>query len=84
MPWSQAVCVVLPGLAGNLGLTGARALPPPRMVTNCDDHSPLPLPLLMRRCEALVEQDVAHLVPAFEALVVLVGTAGNARAAWER
>lgn len=36
------------------------------------------------RCESLVEDDVVHLVPAFEALVVLVGTAANARAAWQR
>ena len=42
------------------------------------------LPYRADRCWEMLEADDANLVPAFEALVLLIGTAENAKQAWQR
>ncbi len=42
------------------------------------------LPYRADRCWEMLEADEANLVPAFEALVLLTGTAENAKQAWQR
>ncbi|GIM13234.1 hypothetical protein Vretimale_16400 [Volvox reticuliferus] len=42
------------------------------------------LPYRADRCWEMLEADEANLVPAFEALVLLTGTAENAKLAWQR
>ncbi len=42
------------------------------------------LPFRAQRCAELLGADDAHLVPAFEALVLLAGTAEAAKQAWRR